>query len=56
MEFLNLLLLSIIVFLVWKKPEKQKLVSKLILVALLLMVLTMFNNHTQNFALPFSNW
>lgn len=56
MEFLNLLLLGGIVFLVWKKPDKQNLVSKLILVSLLLMVLTVLNNIIGNLAMPFSNW
>jgi uncharacterized membrane protein len=56
MEFLNLLLLAVVTFFVWKKPEKQNLVSKLILASLLLMVLTVLNNIIGNLAMPFSNW
>ncbi len=55
MEFLNFVLLFVIAFLLWRKPDKERLAFRLLVVCVLLMV-TMFLVATRTAILPGVNY
>lgn len=55
MEFLNLCLIFFTAFLVWRRPEKERLARRLLIVSLVLMVL-LFMLGTRTSLLPGVNY
>ncbi len=55
MEFLNFVLLFVIAFLLWRKPEKERLAFRMLVVSVLLMVM-MFLVATRTAILPGVNY
>jgi multisubunit Na+/H+ antiporter MnhC subunit len=55
MEFLNFILLFIAAFLLWRKPEKERLAFRLLLLSIALMIV-LFSMATRTSFLPGVNY